>query len=293
MEGFLASHWFWDIVIVIVLLLYMLIKGSKGFFDCIVPVIILAAAIVGSYIITPIIEPTVEAKLTPWVLSKVEKKINDTDLTSIIKGVTDKFLGGDSAEEKNTESAAESAADKIDFEELKKSIEGKSFEELTQSEQDFVNSLKTELPDTVKNLASQYGVDITQSIINNIDSLNITDSIKAQASTIAASVVTKVASKAIFTGCYVVVALALMLVLNIIKAIISPFLKEAPVLSQVNKTAGAIFGLIQGLLVIYIAVNIFRMFNLFNIGTIAEETFLLKFFLKISPAEIISMISGK
>ena len=102
MDAFIASHWFPDILILIIILLFALIKGKKGFFKCVIPVVILAAALVGSYFITPYVEPMAQEKLMPFVQEKVIEKIDSSELGNL--GNLSELIEKNAAEkEKKTE----------------------------------------------------------------------------------------------------------------------------------------------------------------------------------------------
>ena len=268
MDAFIASHWFPDILILVIILLFALLKGKKGFFKCVIPVVILAAALVGSYFITPYIEPMAQEKLMPFVQEKVIEKIDSSELGNL--GNLSELI------EKN-------AAEK----------EKKTEKEISASDSSLADSIIEKLPESVRELVEKYGVDVGTTVKDKIDDIKIGDGIKEQVSNSVAALVTSAAKKVIHTGCYIVIALALLLVLSIIKAILNPIIEKTPVVGQANKTAGAILGIIEAVLIIYLVVSVMKLFNIGNIVTRAEDTYLLKLFLMIDPKGIVSLVTKK
>lgn len=264
MEAFLQSHWFPDVLIIVVILLFGFIKGHKGFFKCVIPVVILAIALVGSYFLTPYVEPVAQEKLMPFVEKKVIEKLDQKDLDSV--GDLSKLL--EKAEREKTEEKKDISAE----------------------DQGLAESIMEKLPAGVKELVEKYGVNVGETLKEKISDIKIGNGAKEQVTNGAAALITAAASKAIYLGCYVVVALLLLLVLNIIKAILNPLFSKAPVISQANKTAGFMLGVIEAIFIIYLAVCIMKVFNLFDIATRAKGTYLLKAFMSIDPSKIVDLI---
>ena len=267
MEGFFQSHWFPDVLIIVVILLFGLIKGHRGFFKCVVPVIILAASLVGSYFITPFVQPVAQEKLMPYVEKKVAEKLDSADLSSL--GDLSNLIGKNKTEDKPGN------------------------QELSKEDQNLAESIIGKLPDGVKELVEKYGVNVGDTLKEKIDDIKIGNGVTDQVTKSAAALITAAAKKAIYTGCYVVVALALLLVLNIIKEILNPLFSKAPVISTANKTAGFILGVIEAVLLVYLVVCIMKLFNLGDIVTRAKDTYVLKLFLNIDPKGIVDLISKK
>lgn len=277
MDSFLSSHWFPDAIILVVILLFALIKGHKGFFRCVVPVVILAIALVGSYFLTPYVEPVAQEKLLPFVQQKVMEKMEDVDLGTV--GDISSLINKKDSTEKDAEKENADAKDQ------------KS--EISTADSGLVNSLINQLPDGIKAVVEKYGVDVEGTVKEKISDIKIGDGVKEQLTNSALALVSSAAEKAIHTGCYIVVALALLIVLNIIKAIINPFFSKAPVVSQVNKLAGTILGIIEALLIIYLVVSVMKLFNIGDIVTRAEGTYLLKLFLMVDPKGIVALVTKK
>ena len=269
MDAFIASHWFPDAVILAVILLFALIKGSKGLFKCVIPVVILALALVGAYIITPYVEPVAQEKLMPFVQKKVIEKVEGVDLGTIgdITSKIEKQPASEKQEEKKEENSA--------------------------SDNSLVNSIVSQLPDGIKGIVEKYGVDVEGTVKEKINDIKIGDGIKEQVTNSAAALVGSAAQKAIHTGCYIVVALALLIVLNIIKALLNPLIEKTPIVGKANKIAGAILGIIEAIFIIYLVVSIMKLFNIGNIVARAEDTYLLKLFLMIDPKGIVSLVTKR
>lgn len=270
MEAFLQSHWFPDVLILVVIILFGVIKGIKGFFKCVIPVVILIVALVGSYFLTPYVEPLAQEKLMPFVEKKVVDKMDSVDLGSI--GDLSKLIGQNSAKKEEKEKKAE---------------------DISAADNTLANSIIEKLPDGIKGLVEKYGVDVGGTVKEKIDDIKIGDGVKDQMTKSVAALVTTAAKKAIHTGCYIVVALVLLLVLSIIKAILNPIIEKTPVVGKANKTAGAILGVVEAILLIYLVVCIMKLFNIGNIVTVAKDTYLLKLFLMIDPKGIVALVTKK
>lgn len=288
MKAFLDSQWFPDIAILLVILLFAFAKGRKGLFKCIIPVVILVVALVGSYILTPYVEPMAQEKLLPFIEKKVAEKLDGVELGTI--GDLSKLVAGKSEAGTTDKSASDagqsSTADKSDASE--KAINGLSTED-NQLAETIINAL----PENIKELVQKYGVDVTSTIKDKISDIKIGADLKAQLSTSAVALVSSAATKAIHTGCYVVVALALLLVLNIIKALINPLIQKTPVVGSVNRTLGFVFGLVEGILVVYLAITVMKLFNIGNIVARADSTVLLRLLLSVDPKGIVALVTKK
>ena len=268
MEAFLQSHWFPDVLILIVIILFAVIKGIKGFFKCVIPVIILIASLVGAYFLTPLVEPAAQEKLIPFVEKRVVEKMDAVELGTI-GDLSDLIGKNDDKESKSGNKDISSADDSL------------------------AESIIGSLPDGIKELVEKYGVNVGDTVKEQIDDIKIGDGIKDQMTKSVAALVTTAAKKAIHTGCYVVIALALLLVLSILKLVIDPVIKKTPVVSQANKTAGAILGVLEAILLVYLAVSIMKLFNICDIVTVAKDTYLLKLFMTIDPKGIVSLVAPK
>jgi len=298
MKAFLDSQWFPDIAILLVILIFAFSKGRKGLFKCIIPVVILVVALVGSYILTPYVEPMAQEKLLPFIEKKVAEKLDGVELGTIgdlsklvgsksDAGTTSKAEGQSGTTDKSASDSGKSGTtDKSDASE--KAINGLSTED-NQLAETIINAL----PENIKELVQKYGVDVTSTIKDKISDIKIGTDLKAQLSTSAVALVSSAATKAIHTGCYVVVALALLLVLNIIKALINPLIQKTPVVGSVNRTLGFVFGLVEGILVVYLAITVMKLFNIGNIVARADSTVLLRLLLSVDPKGIVALVTKK
>lgn len=265
MDSFIQSHWFPDLIILLVILAFAFIKCRKGLFKCIIPVIILVASIVGAFVLTPIVEPIVSKSLQPWVENNITSKLEDLnleDLEILLKSNEMKELIGkkDKASEEETVTITE--------------------------------KLKEVLPENVSNLLEEYGVN-AKDIFKNVKlpDLNFNASnVKDQALSIIEGIIVSSAAKIVHAAVFMVIALALLIVLNIIKLFLNPLFDKLPVVGTLNRLGGLLFGIIEAVLIIWLVVGVIKTFNILDIAEIAKGTYLLNFFLNVSFKTLLSIV---
>lgn len=106
------------------------------------------------------------------------------------------------------------------------------------------------------------------------------------AAKVAAAIAQSVAYLVIFLVCFFLITIAWLLLSHALDLV-----ARLPGLHFLNKTGGAVFGLIQGVLLLFVAVWILQYSGKVVPEAAVEQTYLLKFFLRTTPADLIALFT--
>ena len=215
-----------DIAIAAILLLSLIIGGSRGFVRSLLSVVILVAALLGSSIVANVLADPV----TEWVTPRVEQSI------------LDRLTDGHSEEAVSAAAASDNAAlsQLVDFDAIT-GIAKKAMDSAVEAG---------------KNMLEGAGAGMIRSLVYAILFL-----------------------------------LSFLLLTLLLKLITSPLhlAARAPVLSTLNRLAGAALGLCIGVLVMFAAASVVQWTGLVDQATL-RQTYLLQYFTQHSPMDIIAML---
>lgn len=215
-----------DIAIAAILLLCLIIGGSRGFIRSLLSVVILAAALLGSSVVASVLTDPV----TEWVTPRVEQQI------------LDHLTNGRSEEAVNAAAASDSAAlsQIVDF--------------------DAITGIARKAMDS----AVEAGKNLLEGAV--------------------AGVVRSLVYAVLFL-------LSFMLLTLLLRLLTSPLhlAARAPVLSTLNRLAGAALGLCLGILAMFAAASLLQWTGLVDAVTM-RQTYLLKYFTQHSPLDLIALL---
>ena len=215
-----------DIAIAAILLLSLIIGGSRGFVRSLLSVVILVAALLGSSIVANVLADPV----TEWVTPRVEQSI------------LDRLTDGHSEEAVSAAAASDNAAlsQLVDFDAIT-GIAKKAMDSAVEAG---------------KNMLEGAGAGMIRSLVYAILFL-----------------------------------LSFLLLTLLLKLITSPLhlAARAPVLSTLNRLAGAALGLCIGVLVMFAAASVVQWTGLVDQATL-RQTYLLQYFTQHSPMDLIALL---
>ena len=215
-----------DIAIAAILLLSLIIGGSRGFVRSLLSVVILVAALLGSSIVANVLADPV----TEWVTPRVEQ--------SILARLTD----GHSEEAVSAAAASDNAALRqlVDFD----AITGIAKKAMDSAVEAGKNMLEGAVAGMIRSLV--YAI---------------------------------------------LFLLSFLLLTLLLKLITSPLhlAARAPVLSTLNRLAGAALGLCIGVLVMFAAASVVQWTGLVDQATL-RQTYLLQYFTQHSPMDLIALL---
>lgn len=215
-----------DIAIAAILLLSLIIGGSRGFVRSLLSVVILVAALLGSSIVANVLADPV----TEWVTPRVEQSI------------LDRLTDGHSEEAVSAAAASDNAALRqlVDFD----AITGIAKKAMDSAVEAGKNMLEGAVAGMIRSLV--YAI---------------------------------------------LFLLSFLLLTLLLKLITSPLhlAARAPVLSTLNRLAGAALGLCIGVLVMFAAASVVQWTGLVDQATL-RQTYLLQYFTQHSPMDIIAML---
>lgn len=215
-----------DIAIAAILLLSLIIGGSRGFVRSLLSVVILVAALLGSSIVANVLADPV----TEWVTPRVEQ--------SILNRLTD----GHSEEAVSAAAASDNAALRqlVDFD----AITGIAKKAMDSAVEAGKNMLEGAVAGMIRSLV--YAI---------------------------------------------LFLLSFLLLTLLLKLITSPLhlAARAPVLSTLNRLAGAALGLCIGVLVMFAAASVVQWTGLVDQATL-RQTYLLQYFTQHSPMDLIALL---
>ena len=215
-----------DIAIAAILLLSLIIGGSRGFVRSLLSVVILVASLVGSSIVANVLADPV----TEWVTPRVEQSI------------LDRLTDGHSEEAVSAAAASDNAAlsQLVDFD----AITGIAKKAMDSAVEAGKNMLEGAVTGMIRSLV--YAI---------------------------------------------LFLLSFLLLTLLLKLITSPLhlAARAPVLSTLNRLAGATLGLCIGVLVMFAAASVVQWTGLVDQTTL-RQTYLLQYFTQHSPMDIIAML---
>ncbi len=215
-----------DIAIAAILLLSLIIGGSRGFVRSLLSVVILVAALLGSSIVANVLADPV----TEWVTPRVEQSI------------LDRLTDGHSEEAVSAAAASDNAAlsQLVDFD----AITGIAKKAMDSAVEAGKNMLEGAVAGMIRSLV--YAI---------------------------------------------LFLLSFLLLTLLLKLITSPLhlAARAPVLSTLNRLAGAALGLCIGVLVMFAAASVVQWTGLVDQATL-RQTYLLQYFTQHSPMDLIALL---
>ena len=215
-----------DIAIAAILLLSLIIGGSRGFVRSLLSVVILVAALLGSSIVANVLADPV----TEWVTPRVEQSI------------LDRLTDGHSEEAVSAAAASDNAAlsQLVDFD----AITGIAKKAMDSAVEAGKNMLEGAVAGMIRSLV--YAI---------------------------------------------LFLLSFLLLTLLLKLITSPLhlAARAPVLSTLNRLAGAALGLCIGVLVMFAATSVVQWTGLVDQATL-RQTYLLQYFTQHSPMDLIALL---
>lgn len=215
-----------DIAIAAILLLSLIIGGSRGFVRSLLSVVILVAALLGSSIVANVLADPV----TEWVTPRVEQSI------------LDRLTDGHSEEAVSATAASDNAALRqlVDFD----AITGIAKKAMDSAVEAGKNMLEGAVAGMIRSLV--YAI---------------------------------------------LFLLSFLLLTLLLKLITSPLhlAARAPVLSTLNRLAGAALGLCIGVLVMFAAASVVQWTGLVDQATL-RQTYLLQYFTQHSPMDLIALL---
>lgn len=215
-----------DIAIAAILLLSLIIGGSRGFVRSLLSVVILVAALLGSSIVANVLADPV----TEWVTPRVEQSI------------LDRLTDGHSEEAVSAAAASDNAAlsQLVDFD----AITGIAKKAMDSAVEAGKNMLEGAVAGMIRSLV--YAI---------------------------------------------LFLLSFLLLMLLLKLITSPLhlAARAPVLSTLNRLAGAALGLCIGVLVMFAAASVVQWTGLVDQATL-RQTYLLQYFTQHSPMDLIALL---
>ena len=215
-----------DIAIAAILLLSLIIGGSRGFVRSLLSVVILVAALLGSSIVANVLADPV----TEWVTPRMEQSI------------LDRLTNGHSEEAVSAAAASDNAAlsQLVDF--------------------DAITGIAKKAMDS----AMEVGKNMLEGAV--------------------AGMIRSLVYAILFL-------LSFLLLTLLLKLITSPLhlAARAPVLSTLNRLAGAALGLCIGVLVMFAAASVVQWTGLVDQATL-RQTYLLQYFTQHSPMDLIAML---
>ena len=105
------------------------------------------------------------------------------------------------------------------------------------------------------------------------------------AAKVAAAIAQSVAYLLIFLICFFLISIAWLLLSHALDLV-----ARLPGLHFLNRTGGAVFGLIQGALILFVAAWILQYSGSVIPEALVEQTHLLKFFLRTTPAQLLALL---
>lgn len=242
-----------DGVIAVVLLVGALVGAKRGLFKSLMGMIVVAAALVGAVILANVLAEPVTDMIAP----KVEN--------AIVKQFTDKV--------EDLSDSGKSAVDAGTRDELASLLE----------EYGIPSDTVNKLIGSVSGMASDAVKDATEAAKDAA-----ADSFRSAVSTTIRAVVYGTVHTVLILVLYIVLLIVLKLLTNLVDHVF-----DLPVLSTVNGLGGAALGLVETILLVYVVVHVLYHMGVSIIADHANDTFLLRFFLNVSPIAWLTSLMGK
>ncbi len=129
---------------------------------------------------------------------------------------------------------------------------------------------------------------------NLIDAVGeaVAQGMSAAAATAAASVAAALAQSVAYLGVFIVAFVLILLVWRLISGALD-LVARLPVLHFLNKTGGAIFGLLQACILLFVAAWLAQYLGNWIPEETVQKTWLLQFFMRTNPVELIARLTGR
>ncbi len=259
-----------DIALVVVLVLFALVGRHRGLIMSVCSLLAVVVAIAGALFLSKALAPTV----TEWVMPLVEDKVIPAVETVIPEEVTEVF---------NNLAPGETVKDAI----------------TDLLPDDFVLDENTSLPsaDQIQKYLEDSDLELPQEVhnfLNQIDDKDIEaigESTSAEEALVAATgSVTEVVVRIVLFILLFIVILILWSILSHVLNLVS----RLPVLKSMNKLGGLLFGLVRGVLFLFLIAWVLHFFPTVTEQLIPpealEQTYVLKFFLTVNPLEFLASL---
>ena len=249
------NYLLFDLAIVVILLVFALWGRHRGLILSVFSLVALLVAIVGGFVISKHLAPTV----TEWVYPMVEETV-----VSAVQSA----LPEESEDTTQTDSSEEM---------------GQFFENLSpEAIQEYLGSTGIELPEAV------------QTFLSNLDEEDLADladssSVEELAASAAKKAVETVVRVLLFLLCFV-----LILILWHVLARALDLVSRLPGLNAMNKLGGFLFGALRGALFLFVVAWLLKCYpsalNSLVPPETVEQTYLLEFFLNLKPMELLASL---
>ena len=249
------NYLIFDLVIVVILLLFALWGRHRGLILSVFSFFALVVAIVGGLFISKYLTPVV----AEWVQPAVEETVIPIIQSALPEGAEDVMHSSSSDEKKQF------------------------FENLSpETVQDFLNDYEIELPPLVSDIVTQLD---KEDLFDLVDSSTVEE--------LAVSFAEKVVRTVLRVGLFLL-SFILILILWHILAHTLDLVSRLPVLNTMNKLGGFLLGAVRGALFLFVVAWILKYYPSVLDGLIlpetVEQTCLLKFFLTVNPMELLAAL---
>lgn len=264
------NYLIFDGIILVVLLLFAFWGRHRGLIMSVCSLLAVVVAIVGAFLLSRALAPTV----TGWVLPLVEDTVVSTVETAIPEEVTEVFNNlapGETIKDAVSELLPEDMA-----------LDENTALPTVDQIKEYLDNSDLELPEEVNSLLDQIDDTDLEAIAQTS---SVEEAVKTATNTVAEIVVRAI----LFLLCFI-----LILVLWHILAKTLDLVARLPVLKTMNKLGGFLFGLVRGVLFLLVAAWILRCYPTLLDSLIppetVEQTYLLHFFLNVKPLEFLASL---
>ena len=259
-----------DIVIVVILLLFAIGGCRRGLIMSVFSLLAVVVAIAGALFLSKALAPTV----TEWVMPLVEDKVVSTVENVIPEEITEVF---------NNLAPGETIKDAI----------------ADLMPDDFVLDENTALPsmEKIKEYLDNSSLDLPEEVrtfINQIDDEDIEAIAESSSMEEVVGVATTTVAEVVVRVILFLLIFVVILILWKVLARTLDLVSRLPVLNSMNKLGGFLFGVLRGMLLLFLVAWV-----LHRIPTVTEQlitpeaieqTYVLKFFLTVKPLEFMAVL---
>ena len=246
-----------DGVVAAVLLGFLIAGAVRGLFRSVAGLLIVVLSLVGAGYLSQLFTPMLAASVQPYIEQRITEKL-DAALTG----------EGDSGQASSSENAAASSQNSA-----------------VQMPEDGDASARSQTPD-VQRLLEILGIDadpagsLARSAQEKVRSAE-----ESAVSAVVDSLAQTVLRAALFTICFCLLMLALKALMHAVDLVL-----KLPGVHFLNHAGGALIGLAEGALVLFLAIWVLRRLGVSFDTTMAADTVLLRFFTTHTPLSVLSFL---
>lgn len=252
------SYLIYDLVILVVLILFALWGRHRGLILSVFSFVALLVAIAGGFIISNLLTPPVTAWVQPTVENAVVSAVQSTlpeDAVGVIGNISPDDIPADM-----------DSADSFSFDAL----------------QDYLEENNLELPEQVQNFLEQMDEEAFSAFAGN-----------TSIEKIAASAAEKITETIVHIVLFLL-AFVLILILWHVLARALDLVSRLPGLNAMNKLGGVLFGALRGALFLFVCAWLLQKAQAFGPALIPGEaiaqSYLLRFFMTVNPLEFLTAL---